>query len=365
MSNILIATRPDDADSIYVKLALEKMGHNVTLWYTSDIPLLQAHTFRLNDGDLKWSSTGLDFKIDEADSIDVVWYRRPAKPKLDDLVHPDDLKNARNENLTFFKALWQSIAPKAFWINPPSSFERVNCKLTQLKIASKLGFKLPETIFSNDPDRIREFINSYPAGGVIYKPIYPTVWIAENEMRLTYTNVVEIDDLPSNKTLRLTPGIYQRRITKAYELRVTCMGHTAVASKLLSQEHESGIEDWRSVPPRQLRMEPYELPDEIANKCFALMLKLGVVFGCFDFIVTPEGEYIFLEINEQGQFLWQEEHHSNIKLLDPFVKFIDSRNPNFVWKCSEKSVTIPEFRESMILIQKRAMETHVNPGLQI
>ncbi|HEU5281259.1 MAG TPA: hypothetical protein VFU82_04715 [Gammaproteobacteria bacterium] len=365
MLNILIATKPDDPDSIYVKLALEKIGHKVTLWYTSDIPKLQAHTFRLNDGELKWSSSGLDFKINESDSIDIVWYRRPSKPKLDDLVHPDDLKNAKNENITFFKALWQSIAPNAFWVNAPASFERVNCKLTQLKIAAKLGFSIPETIISNDPDEINHFIKAYPEGGVVYKPIYPTVWVAENKIRLTYTNVITLADLPSHQTLRLTPGIYQRRIKKAYELRVTCMGHTAIATKLYSQEHECGIEDWRSVSPHKLRMEPYELPDVIANKCFALMLKLGVVFGCFDFIVTPEGEYVFLEINEQGQFLWQEDFHPEIRLLDPFVKFLCSRNSNYVWKSSDISVTIPEFRELMIPIQKQAMATHVDPGLPI
>jgi glutathione synthase/RimK-type ligase-like ATP-grasp enzyme len=29
-------------------------------------------------------------------------------------------------------------------------------------------------------------------------------------------------------------------------------------------------------------------------------------FGCFDFIVTPEGEYVFLECNPNGQWLWIE-----------------------------------------------------------
>jgi hypothetical protein len=31
---------------------------------------------------------------------------------------------------------------------------------------------------------------------------------------------------------------------------------------------------------------------------------LGLAFGCIDLIVTPEGEHIFLEVNEMGQFLW-------------------------------------------------------------
>lgn len=32
------------------------------------------------------------------------------------------------------------------------------------------------------------------------------------------------------------------------------------------------------------------------------MRKLGIIFGCFDFIVTPDEEYVFLEVNPMGQF---------------------------------------------------------------
>jgi len=30
------------------------------------------------------------------------------------------------------------------------------------------------------------------------------------------------------------------------------------------------------------------------------MKKLNSIFGCFDFIVIPENEYVFLEVNEIG-----------------------------------------------------------------
>lgn len=34
------------------------------------------------------------------------------------------------------------------------------------------------------------------------------------------------------------------------------------------------------------------------------MTKLGLVFGALDFIIKPNGEYIFLEVNPNGQWLW-------------------------------------------------------------
>jgi len=36
------------------------------------------------------------------------------------------------------------------------------------------------------------------------------------------------------------------------------------------------------------------------------MDSLGLVFGALDFVVTPDGQWIFLEINPNGQWFWIE-----------------------------------------------------------
>ncbi len=64
------------------------------------------------------------------------------------------------------------------------------------------------------------------------------------------------------------------------------------------------------------------------------MKKLGLVFGCFDFIVTPDNEYYFLEVNEQGQFLWIEEVNPDIKILDAFVNLLISKGKSISSKKS-------------------------------
>ena len=48
------------------------------------------------------------------------------------------------------------------------------------------------------------------------------------------------------------------------------------------------------------------MPESIAGKCTAFLRRMGLSFGCFDFIVTPSGEYVFLECNPNGQWLWVE-----------------------------------------------------------
>ena len=50
-----------------------------------------------------------------------------------------------------------------------------------------------------------------------------------------------------------------------------------------------------------------DCPKDIIRKCYQMMLDFNLVFGAFDFIVTPENEWIFLEINPNGQWLWLEQ----------------------------------------------------------
>ncbi len=58
---------------------------------------------------------------------------------------------------------------------------------------------------------------------------------------------------------------------------------------------------------RQVRFTPYDLPPEVLTGLHALRERLGLVYGAADLRLTPEGEYVFLEINPQGSFLFVEQ----------------------------------------------------------
>ena len=38
----------------------------------------------------------------------------------------------------------------------------------------------------------------------------------------------------------------------------------------------------------------------------ALVERLGLCYGALDLVLTPDGRYVFLEINPSGQYLWIE-----------------------------------------------------------
>jgi glutathione synthase/RimK-type ligase-like ATP-grasp enzyme len=51
----------------------------------------------------------------------------------------------------------------------------------------------------------------------------------------------------------------------------------------------------------------HELPVETADRCRRLVGALGLTYGAIDLIVTTEGDYVLLEVNPAGQYLWLEE----------------------------------------------------------
>jgi glutathione synthase/RimK-type ligase-like ATP-grasp enzyme len=361
MVKVLIPTKSDDADAIYVKLALEKKGHECIIFYTADFPERQVHSFELKEGGVDWYACGPDFHINKNHQFDVVWLRRPRMPKMPAIIHEEDIKHARDEHTAFFRTFWQVISPHAFWVNPINVVRVANCKLLQLKIAMEVGFNIPNSLFSNDPARVKEFISKNRENKVIYKTLSPAMWSAKNELRITYTDEITVDRLPSDIMVQCSPGIYQEKINKKFELRVTCFGESIIAVKIESQKHPRGMMDWRYIPSNQLGIERYILPADIEKKCKQFMKKLGLVMGCFDFIVTPDNEYYFLEVNEQGQFLWIEEINHDIKMLDAFSEFLIHAKRDFKWKPSGKSLSLHDLKPEMIPLQEEAIVKHINP----
>jgi hypothetical protein len=96
-------------------------------------------------------------------------------------------------------------------------------------------------------------------------------------------------------------------------------------------------------------MEPCEVGTDLAERCIALLARLGFVFGCFDFVVTPEGRAVFLEVNQMGQFLFVEEY-TGLPLLDAFAELLIQGRPNFAWSRERPGVrfadVLPELEES-------------------
>lgn len=332
----LIPTYPSDVHAVEVALVLEDRGHETVLWHGSDFPTVQSASIDFHGGDMEWELAGLGLE-GARPPFDRVWFRRPTPPVLPAAsLHPADVPVARRECGELFSSLYALVAPEAVWVNPLSS-RTAEMKPVQLREAARAGLTLPRTLMSNDPERIRRFLAEH-RGRAIYKPFYLAQWNNQDEqVALMLTSQVEAEDLPSDEVLRLTPGIFQEKIEKSHELRVTIFGEHVITARLLSQESDSTRVDWRAGAGK-IRVEPDHLPEEVQQACLRLMQRLGIVFGAFDFIVTPEGEHVFLEVNPAGQFLWVEEACPDLPLLAPFVDFLIAGRPDFRWQPSPGAI---------------------------
>lgn len=362
---VFIFTQPHDEHAVMVQHALKTMDHDVRLFFGADQPSQLGHSIWIDEDQLSWKST--DVQTPHAfDDYDVVWHRRLQKPRVPrHRLHPEDYEFSCRENLLFFDALTPLMAKHGWWINPPHAVKRANTKLYQLQLARAIGLMIPRTLCSNCPVDIRAFIKKYQKYGVIYKPLCPGFWFEEgHQTRISYTSLVTLKQLPKDDLLQLTPGIFQPFIRKKYELRVTCFGSHCVAVKIHSQESKWGKWDWRCMPDETLKLSPYALPKSVEFQLRALMKALGVVFGCIDMIVTPEGDYVFLEINEQGQFLWIEDYVPETRLLDRFIQFILNRNFYFQWNHSGMFHKVTDYASSTESQLAKQLETHVDTRIK-
>lgn len=360
MTTVLIPTEVGDAHALAVERALESQGHTAIRWFGADYPQRQSSSFTFSDSaPMQWRCRGPALDV-ASGNFDTVWFRRPNLPYLPDkLLHPDDIWSATRELRSLFDSTWYTIGDGARWVNPPEGARRATSKLAQLKLAPEVGLQIPPTLVSNDPDDIRAFLRHHEPSGAIYKSFVPVGYREGEKILVGRTTAVALGDLPSDATLRLIPGIFQALIPKAFELRATFMGQHNVTLKICSQHHPDGTIDWRTAPLTEVPTELWTMPADVRKRCLLLMKRLGIVFGCFDFIVTPDERYIFLEVNEAGQFLFVEDLHPDAHLLDAFVEFLLSPTDSFRPTFKAPSVSFRDLQsDPSFLAQLRSEEAH-------
>jgi hypothetical protein len=100
------------------------------------------------------------------------------------------------------------------------------------------------------------------------------------------------------------PTTFQQFIEKRCELRVTCVGKEVFACRIEARPGDLTADDYR-FDTKNLNHAACVCP-ELKERLHAYMKEFGLNFAGFDFIVSHEGEFVFLEANANGQWLWVE-----------------------------------------------------------
>jgi glutathione synthase/RimK-type ligase-like ATP-grasp enzyme len=196
---------------------------------------------------------------------------------------------------------------QTLWVGQPAKLRRAEVKAVQLAEASKAGLSTPATLISNDPERATAFVAALGDTDCAVKPLIATRVDGEEGARLPLTTI-----LPRGHALdsvALSPNVFQPYIEKAYELRCVVMGDRIFTAKLDSQAHASSRTDWRAgdVEGEAVAYEVFDLPERVQAALHRLVRSFEINFASIDLIVTPDGDFVFLDLNPNGQWLWLEE----------------------------------------------------------
>lgn len=298
---ILIVSRAFDPHADQMVVLLKQWGIPCLRWVAEAFPGESTLSVEIDGGKVRRRLRTPSWEADLA-SIRSVWFRRTASPDLPAHLGEDERRFAVAETRAAFDGLCRTT--DWFWVNHPDRNRIAGSKMLQLKAAAELGFRIPRTLVSNDPETVRGFYRDC-RGALIYKP-FNSGFFADTQ-KVCYTTPLGEQEIARLDLIRLTPGLFQENVPKSYELRVTIIGRTVFATEIHSQALEEARDDWRAADVEDLRHVPHSLPAAVETRCLAFLERFGLAYGAMDFIVTPDGDYVFLENNAGGQFGWLED----------------------------------------------------------
>lgn len=315
---VLIVCEPADVHASAVAWALEQYGVEATPWHPAP-PLAPASLIRFDSRSMDYHFAGKAGGHRSSD-FDAVWLRRWPEPAFPPEFRVNGKRNSEHALLAYHAGLLELLPRGILWANSLDGRRSASYAPRQLAAAQAAGFTIPRTVVTDDTARARAFVDAHD-GAVVHKPLHPR-FRTRTGHGVSHPAPVMKADLNDPRGLVWSPGIFQEVVAKAYKLRVTVFGRTCVAARICDPNPVDGTNLGMSVTPDTL-------PDDVERRLLGLMDELGLVMAMADFIVTPDGEHVFLEVDEQGQFLWDEEVCPELPLLDTAARFLASGDPGF------------------------------------
>jgi glutathione synthase/RimK-type ligase-like ATP-grasp enzyme len=296
---ILVISSPGDHHAEAVMAHLEQLHVEARLVDIGLYPYGMFLTAAFDD-DRVWefflrASDGTAVPLADCQAI---WWRRPRAHTIDPRIRePRHRLFAHRESHEALMGVLSSL--DVFWVNDPVSESVAAQKIYQLRTAQAVGLPIPRTLVTSEPERARAFVGELGLEQSVYKCFSATRedW---RETRLMRSQELDLLD-----TVRYAPVIFQEYVPADVDLRVTIVGDQTFGAAIHSQGIGYDV-DYR-MTLGQAEVEPVDLPAAVEQRLRALMRQLNLVYGAIDLRRTPDGVFVFLEINPSGEFLFVEE----------------------------------------------------------
>jgi hypothetical protein len=317
-SRVLVVTDRMDAHADRLIALLRERGAEPVRLNSGEVSQHAALTGRLRAG--AWTTTLALHETGrtvELTGLTAIWWRKPGAFGLRDDLGLQQREFAVEETAHAVLGLLGTLGAR--WVSHPDAIRRAGYKAEQLHRAAALGFEVPPTLVTTDPDAARAFIDDC-GGRAFYKVLSDPYlaarrhaergWEEPPEPRFVATTPVTAATLGDGAARRAVPCQFQEPVPIASELRVTVVGDEVFAAEVVA-----GTMDWR-LPGADATWRAATLPDGVAERCLALTQAYGLNFGAIDLIRTPDDRLVFLEINPNGQFLFVEDRVPALRLGD-------------------------------------------------
>ncbi len=303
---MLIVTEPFDVHADFVITELNKREVPVFRFHTEDFPV--GSQVSISGAGTTWSAEiRTPLRSLQLPDVRAAWLRRPGDPVVDSAVRPESQEFAFQQARSTLATLYALIGDR--WLSHPEAMRAAADKVQQMRRAAAAGFAVPDTLISNDTDRVVGFhdANVRLGRGTAVKSLWarnPVSYDGSRRLPLT-TAWPENVDPNLIATIRLAPAVFQEYVPKQREIRVVVIGREVFAASVNSQAIPAARHDVRA-GTGQAGYEPYDLPADIRTALLEVTRGFGLRFCSADLVLTPEGQHVFLDLNPNGQWLWLE-----------------------------------------------------------
>ncbi|MFI6031878.1 ATP-grasp ribosomal peptide maturase [Amycolatopsis magusensis] len=281
----------------------------VTVLRERDVPVARVDTAwfpqkasidaRLRNG--RWVGTlSAGGRTIALETIRSVWYRNPPAFAFPAELSPTERHWAMSETKLGLGGVLASLP--VMWINHPSRNADAAYKPVQLLTAARCGLTVADTLVTNLADAVRDFAST---GDTVTKAFGAAAIIENGGRKTTFTHRLDAADLADLRGIEVATHQFQRWIPKAYEARVIVVGQHVFAAGIYAQTAQTYL-DWRN-DYSALFYQPLEPPPDVVTGIREYCSVFGLTYGAFDFVVRPDGEWVFLECNAGGQYGWIED----------------------------------------------------------
>ncbi len=254
--------------------------------------------------DQKWRVVLENDVMHELEDVTSVWYRRSHHlgKGLDDVIEQAYLPATTGELKRTLYGMLEGL--NCFQMERYSTYRRLDSKEEQLKTAAKHGLQIPATCISNSPQAVRTFAQQVNEP-IVAKMQSSFALYQDNKEQVVFTNEVTPGDLEELDGIRYCPMVFQQKIEKKLELRVTIVGDALFAFSIDSQQINRAQTDWRKEGRSLLNdWQPYDLPPLVQKQLLNFMDDYSLNYGAIDLILTPNDRFYFLEVNPAGEYFW-------------------------------------------------------------